>query len=194
MISHTHSLAEHLRGATRVAHQGLDQHPLLRLLVGEDLDVASYATILASLHGPQAALESVLTPPLAALGLSETFPPRLAQLEADLTDLVRRPFPLHGGMPERIGDAELVGLLYVLEGSRLGGALIQRQLAHSLPADAPRRFFTVDGDPQRWSRFREFAADHAGELACRDRVTAAALAGFALYRRHLDACLGHLPG
>jgi heme oxygenase len=194
MSSHTHSLAEHLRGATCVAHQGLDQHPMLRLLVGQDLDVASYATILASLHGPQAALESVLTPPLAAFGLSRTFPPRLSALEADLSDLGQRPFPLHGREPERIGDPELVGLLYVLEGSRLGGAIIQRQLANSLPEDAPSRFFTVDGDPQRWSRFREFAVDRAGELACRDRVTAAALAGFALYRQHLDACLGHLSG
>ena len=43
-------------------------------------------------------------------------------------------------------DAEILGAVYVLEGSRLGGAVLFR----SAPFDAPRRFLEPDGAGPRW--------------------------------------------
>lgn len=44
------------------------------------------------------------------------------------------------------GGADLLGALYVLEGSRLGGALLKRQV----PAGLPRRFLDASQPPGAW--------------------------------------------
>ncbi len=170
-------LAEYLRAATRTAHRQLDHHPLLNALVRKDLDLTRYGQVLASLHGPQAALEAVVRPRLVQLGVAQVFAPRQADLAADLSVLGLTPLPLYGEPPTADDDSALVGLLYVLEGSRLGGAVIARCLADSLP------------EPPRWARYWAFAADRIADVGQYERVGEAALAGFALFRRQLDACL-----
>ncbi len=49
--------------------------------------------------------------------------------------------------PRIVSPSALLGAVYVLEGSRLGGRL----LARSIPADLPRRFID-SSDPQAWRR------------------------------------------
>lgn len=176
-------LAVRLRAATRSAHRALDHHPLLQPLTSAALTPQDYAQALAALRAPQAALESCLSGFVHA----RQFPGRVAALDADLTDLGVAPWPLLAAAPSIDSDAARVGVLYVLEGSRLGGAVIERCLARHLP-DAPRRFFGEVADLQRWPAFWRFA-----EAYCPPERTAealsAALAAFDCYRRHFDACI-----
>lgn len=178
-------LAETLRTATRAAHRALDHHPLLAPLVCPGLTHESYARALAALHGPQAACEARL----AGFAPADDFPPRLPDLEADLASLGVAPMPLCAEMPPPATAAERIGIMYVLEGSNLGGAAIARRLEKTLAPDLPRAFFSGAGGAPRWERFWHFAAAYSAPEWL-DQACAAACATFEFYRRHLDGCLG----
>ncbi len=71
---------------------------------------------------------------------------RAARLTADLEDLgVSIGFPAVSA-PALSGPAAVLGALYVLEGSRMGGALLRR----ALPPGAPARFLADDDRAARW--------------------------------------------
>ncbi len=178
------ALAAALRAATRAAHRALDHHPLLAPLVRAPLLADDYARALAALHGPHAVLETRLS----SFAPQEDFPPRLPDLEADLAALEVAPFSLRAASPPADSVAARIGLLYVIEGSNLGAAVIARQLATSLPPEAPRAFFANAGGTPRWERFWRFAAARCAPEDY-DAACATACAAFAFYRRHLDDCL-----
>lgn len=181
------ALRARLREATKCAHRALDHHPLLASLARDGLTPAAYARALAALHAPHAALETLLAAALAAAQL----PPRRHDLAADLAELGVAPYPLSAALPAAPDAARRIGLLYVIEGSNLGGAVIARRLAETLP-QAPCRFFAGSGGLPRWERFWQFAATtlppDGADAACE-----AACATFDFYRRHLNACCGAVP-
>lgn len=112
---------------------------------------------------------------MRALPFAATLEPRLPLLAADLADLgLAMPPPLALGGDE--GAAGAWGVLYVVEGSRLGGAL----LARSVPAGLPARYLNAAHPPGQWRAIR--AAIDAAD-ADRAAMLAAALACFDLYAR-----------
>lgn len=177
-------LAAQLREATKAAHRQLDHHPLLAVLLGPTLTLEAYGQALAALHGAHGAIESLL----ADFAPAAILPRRLPDLESDLAALGVTPCPLTIDVPLAGSDAEKLGMLYVIEGSNLGGVVIARQLATSLPATAPRSFFGgAEGHP-RWQRFWVFAQSRISNGDA-DLAATAACATFAFYRHHLDRCL-----
>ena len=175
------SLVEQLRDACWPAHRDLDHHPLLAPLTAKRLALTDYARALAALYAPQAAFEEALkgfAPPELS--------PRLPDLAADLAELKIAPWPLAAPLPSLEDSAAKLGALYVLEGANLGGAFIARRLAENLPPAVPRRFFGHAGGQERWARVWRFAAS-LGQLEA-EPIVSAALATFACFRAHLDAC------
>jgi heme oxygenase len=182
-IGHNSVFADRLREATRPAHRALDHHPLLAPLARTPLTEKDYAKALAALHGPQRAIENVLR----GFAPEMQFPPRLADLEADLKALCTSPFQLMAELPRLDSVDQLIGAMYVIEGSNLGGAVIARLLDESLPAAIPRLFFANSGGNARWGKFWEFAAGYC--LEANFAITAeAACFTFGLYKEHLDQC------
>ncbi len=182
------AFADHLREATRSAHRTLDHHPVLAPLTRSPLSVAAYAKALAALHGPQQAIERML----GSFAPGTQFPPRLADLDRDLALLGLSPFPLMAEIPQCVSEPQLMGALYVIEGSNLGGAVIARQLTLSLPIAVPRDFFEKSGGPPRWGDFWRFAAEHclAENIAI---IEDSACKIFNLYKEHLDRCQAESP-
>jgi len=178
------SLEAHLREATRAAHRQLDHHPLLAALMDPALTLEGYGRALAALHGAHGAVESVL----AEFAPAALFPRRLPDLASDLAALGVDPMPLTVAVPQPGDDAGRLGMLYVIEGSNLGGAVIARRLATSLPAGAARAFFNGAEGSLRWQRFRAFARSRIQPAGFESAATAAG-ATFAFYRCHRDSCL-----
>ncbi|MEE7546111.1 biliverdin-producing heme oxygenase, partial [Xanthomonas sp. Kuri4-1] len=81
------------------------------------------------------------------------------------------------------------GMLYVVEGSQLGGRLIARGLRAQRPAlaGALRYFELGDADPGAWRRFQERLEHALGDAAARDEAIAGARAMFAHFHFHLAA-------
>lgn len=133
-----------LRAATQASHDRVDD-----LFSRFDLtDPADYRLFLAAQASAHVPAEEALDAGGAGSVLAD-WPSRkrAALLRLDLDeagggDVPRLPPPAFDGAPA------LLGGVYVLEGSRLGGAL----LARSLPAHAPGRFLRARGAPDAWRR------------------------------------------
>lgn len=178
------SIAELLRESTRLAHRALDHHPLLAPLSHCPVTRTTYADALAALHGPQRAIEGML----CGFTPETDFPSRLADLESDLESLGISPFELSVDLPRVDSAEQLIGIMYVIEGSNLGGAVIARLLEESLPAAVPRKFFSNAGGHARWEKFWQFAATRYREGNAQ-AMTDSACQTFALYKAHLDQYL-----
>lgn len=188
---HPDSLHAQLRQATKSVHHALDHHPLLAPLLRQDLSLAQYGNALAALHGVQVQAEVGIDVFLAAQpGLFDYGPRRkLTALAADLQALGRSAMPVntHFVLPEDV--AELVGVLYTIEGATQGGQYIARHI-HQRPApDWPCRFFDGYGAQTQplWRAFWEFADTHCPP-ATYASVIHTAQSMFEAVQRHLDTC------
>jgi heme oxygenase (biliverdin-IX-beta and delta-forming) len=104
--------------------------------------------------------------------------PRTGCLQSDLAACAHTlPLPIADVLPQ--DDAERFGLLYVLEGSRLGGRLLLRRVGPGFPA----RYLAAIHRPGEWRAFTRAldARAAAGDGAWVESMVAGALHGFALY-------------
>jgi heme oxygenase len=179
-----------LRQASKQAHHELDHHPLLAPLLKADLSRTRYGNALAALHGIQARSEERI---LAFLQQHPDLPDyrlrcRLPALQADLAELGRQPVPAPANWPEAQSVGALVGMLYVTEGSNMGGQVIARTLRQHGHADLPLLFFSGQGEssPQAWQDFWDFANVHCPVDEYELAVTSS-VAVFDAIKAHLDA-------
>jgi heme oxygenase (biliverdin-IX-beta and delta-forming) len=142
------AMLAHLRSVTRPAHHAMEGG--LGLL-DRHLGLATYTGILARFYGFWRGWQ----PQVAALFHDEPFlrpRRRLHLLAADLAALGVTGTALDGlplcPLTTLAGDREALGSLYVMEGSTLGGRLIQRNVAHCLGEDgrASCSYFTGYGN------------------------------------------------
>lgn len=130
--------------------------------------LSGYAAFLQAHARALAPLESVARPES----------PRLPLLAEDLAAL-DLPLPEPLTMAEEGGDAFRWGALYALEGSRLGGALLERQVAPGLP----RAYLSAIHGRGGWVAFQQSldaAAEGRGDAWVADAVRGAE-AAFALF-------------
>ncbi|WJY19785.1 biliverdin-producing heme oxygenase [Alteriqipengyuania flavescens] len=114
----------HLRDVTRGEHDDTEA-----AFAPFDLSKpAGYRAFLQAHNGALAALEG----PIEGRGWPE-YASRRGLLEADLADLGDAERPSAMEPPALSGDAHVWGAQYVLEGSRLGGQILARQVAKGSP-------------------------------------------------------------
>lgn len=178
---------EALRAATRQRHAraeaALD-------LPARCASPGGYAAALGVLHSRHAGLERALDAALAQHPLLADWADRRgkpAWLERDLSDLGGTPpaaAPLD--LPPLDGPAAVLGCLYVVEGSTLGGRPAGRQVRTALGPTAPTRFFDGYGD-RTGPRWRSFctalsqARPGTGTRDWTDSLVRAAAATFGLF-------------
>lgn len=157
------AFARLLRTETRPWHQQLDSHPLLQPLASPQLSLPQYQCALAALYPPQRELEhSVLHALRQQPQLDYRLQPRATLLAADLN---RLDVPIRAAADNSRGDlvlegAALIGALYVLEGSRLGAALIRRNVHANLGPQTPSCFLEAADPGHHWPRFWQLAAQY----------------------------------
>lgn len=137
-------------------------------------DPVSYGHFLTAHARALPAIEAAL----AACDTIPAFAPRTAALRTDLAALgLEMPDPLPFAPPEI--EAAAFGALYVIEGSRLGGAMLAKQV----PAFLPHAYLSATHQPGSWRAFGELLdrAEKAGGPGWLDRAIAAAEVTFDLY-------------
>jgi heme oxygenase len=184
-------LGETLRTATRSSHHGIDHHPLLTPLVRPELSLEHYGRVLRSFLWLYTPLQADFARSIELAGGGFELADRIGWLNTDLASLgLAKDLPADAWQPPVISStAELVGALYVIEGSTLGGQVISRQISASIGLTASRgaRFFNGWGEQTeaRWQAFWRFAdavCPAAGHAAAAD----AAVSFFAALRLGLD--------
>ena len=170
-----------LRSETRPHHEALEQHPFNQALTAGTLTAPTTAHFLAKMYGFLAPYETALQQHAAE------FPPAWEVSERRrahliLEDLERSEaapgLPLCPNMPPLRTRAQLLGAMYVVEGSTLGGQVITRQLAQAgIPL---RTYFTGSGvrtGPQ-WKAFCRLLTEAAPAASDQDEIVASACLTF----------------
>ncbi len=156
IINKQNELHLHLKKVIKNAHDKLEHQPILLQLL-RDVSIDEYANALAALHGVHAAIEKNIVNFLANQPDLFDYESRLKTpaLEEDLKDLAKVPFISKIAFPMPKNVAELVGIIYVIEGSTMGGQFLARKIGDKFPI----RFFSGYGanTDQKWQEFWEFA-------------------------------------
>lgn len=189
------SLLALLRATTREAHHRIDHHPMLEPLLRPELSLAHYGFVLGTFFDLYCSLQPEIAVAVKRFGSGYELADRLAWLGSDLAYLAGRGCVVTTGTNDFpatpiASPADLIGTLYVVEGSALGGLVIARHLQTSLGVDdkAGAKFFNGRGEETGlyWNRFQQFAAtlcppeDHSTAVV-------AALSAFDNISRVIDA-------
>ena len=123
-----------LRASTRAAHTSIETVPALNRLLSQDLAAPDYLETLRRVHAFHAGIEPGLIRALhgksrAAALLDGN---RLGAIAADITWFGATPLPPRQPVSASYCSAAALGVLYVVEGSNLGGRIIGRHVAKSL--------------------------------------------------------------
>lgn len=145
-------------------------------------DRAAYADMLSRMSGPVSALEGALTSGIAP-ALFGNWAERLRAhaLRADL-DALGGEFRRETA-PAIETEAEALGTLYVLEGSRLGGRVLARMAgqSHDARVRAATRYFDHGARGGLWRSFLETLEASDAAQRRREELKSAALGAFAMF-------------
>lgn len=170
-----------LRESTRPDHDRVDA-AFARFDLGDPVDYREFLLAQASALLP---IEAALT----AAGVQEVvcdWPQRqrASRILADLAGLgLGTPRALEA--PQLGSTAQMLGALYVVEGSRLGGAMLARRV----PAHLPCRFLS-DSDSSRWRSLVALIDHELASPAGQAAALASARAAFALFEAAAHAQAG----
>lgn len=182
-----------LRRATHDIHVLLDHHPLLAGITKPGYLLRAYQHVLIGYFHLYQEMETEIERALLANNLdSFDYLARRKHgwLAADLAYFDVNPYTsgfyptgLLGPFPT--GNAgQLVGMLYAIEGSTLGGRVIAKHLAKNLKltAHSGARFFNgyEAQTPQRWSEFEEFMNTNCTDAATLEQACFGARVTFLL--------------
>ena len=163
-----------LRSATADWHDRVD-----RAFSSFDLsDRGSYGRFLAAQAGAHIAVETALDAGNAGSVLADWPDRRRAQLLRDDLAALGVDVPHVTPIAPFEGAAATLGAVYVLEGSRLGGALLRR----SVPAGYPTTFLGA-GDPAGWRRLLDILDQKVRTADETSAATNAACRVFMLFER-----------
>ncbi len=175
-----------LRAACVPAHRALESDGVFARILAPDVGLADYRCLLHTWQGFLSGAEPALRAALTRQGLMPAYLARMPRLEADLaalgwTRLAPSPAP-----PVIDSRGRALGLLYVLEGSALGGRVIARHLARTLgPAVAGAMQF-LSATPESGLHWRACCALLDGALdtpLAVEEATEVALWAFATLRQ-----------
>ncbi len=167
------SIAQVLKQETKAAHEAIEQNDMMRCLMQNDLSVAHYIAVLEKKYTYYMALEPIIAPYLKNIGFDYE-PRKKAHLAyQDLLGLGRQdtairnlPTCSNHYLPSITCAAQAIGVLYVLEGSTLGGQMIARHLKQVLPTDLHAHTCFFAGYPKEevgkmWQEFQKFLVHYA---------------------------------
>jgi heme oxygenase len=189
------TVRQQLRSATHAAHVRLNHHPMLAGLTRPGFCLDVYQQILAAYYPFYAAVEPAILAVLSQtndLGFSYIERRKLPWLIEDLLALgyeteniqCKRTFAIPADA------AEVIGTLYAIEGSTLGGQVISRHLAANLglTAEQGARFFSGYGanTESHWAAFCAYAETLVDDPRQRERASVAALQVFNALEGQLD--------
>lgn len=164
-----------LRNACEALHRRLDA----KLSEVDFDDARAYGAMLSRMSGPLSALELALT---AGTGpkLFEDWSARMRS-QALRRDLLTMDAPVRVQTADAVHDeAEALGTMYVLEGSRLGGRVLARIAGQSRDARVREatRFFRHEEDAGHWRSFLTRLESSPAVRAAPERTAASARGAF----------------
>ena len=195
------SLRALLREATHDQHIRLHKHPLLATIMQPNYQLSDYHKLLLAYFGlyqfVEARIQQYLNNETVNFSYQERY--KLPWLVNDLAFFQITPIACNNlsitvrDFPHITSIGQLVGILYVLEGSTLGASHMSLKLAeqHSLTSDTGSCFFSGYGNKTQhyWQQFIAFSDTLSGDTQQCQEALKAARQTFELFSELLDQAL-----
>ena len=187
-----------LRDGTHAEHVRLNQHGLLRGITRPGYPLSMYQRVLAAYYHFYGAIEAAIDRSLDEQGVAFSYEPRrklqwikddLSYFEINPEEEVHQPnSPI--ALPDSFNTGQLVGVLYTIEGSSLGGQVISQHLETHMgltPEKGARFFYGYGGRiPEFWRQFQEFMDDTLTREEMKNDATNTAKSTFVMMESILD--------
>ncbi|MBF7073554.1 biliverdin-producing heme oxygenase [Glaciecola sp. MH2013] len=144
---------QRLKTDTHSAHTALDSSPLLRSLMETTLTIESYIAVMQIMHKWFAAAESTHLHEYFNHSSLPLIKVKTGLLEADLQELGGTTLPKLALAKKTASRHFSLGVLYVAEGSSLGGMIIGKKVKKTLGLQKATRFYDCYGH-QKIDSFR----------------------------------------
>ena len=187
-------LRTRLRDATAPLHNQLNEQALLAALLGNDLPLADYQQLLGIYYSLYHQLEAALKDYTDQQPIDFDYQPRYKTplLFNDLKYWHIKPEPLRCQivLPELNSLGALLGLLYVLEGSTLGGQFIAQhlQLTYGYTRSTGSNFFSGYGEQTttHWQSFITYLNSFSDQPDLAAQAIDSAALSFACFNQALN--------
>jgi heme oxygenase len=149
---------QELREKTYSYHQEIERNALLSKLTGS-LNLNDYKAVLKKFYGFYLPLETQLIPPFlkANPDFKKFYFPKIDLLVKDLTafSITKSQLPIYSSFTQPSNPYGWLGVLYTMEGSCLGRAMLWPRLQKKLALTCDQSFFSsASGDLKgRWATF-----------------------------------------
>lgn len=156
-----------LRNGTQTFHKELEETAVFSLLINSDVSVDNYRLALQVLNQIYSAVEPALLLSLKLNQVSYEYLPRLPLLRQDLAALsvtITPELERSSEINNLLNLPETLGVLYIVEGSTLGGQILLRHLKDKLGESVNNAFsfYTLDGNltHQHWVKVQALLRTH----------------------------------
>ncbi len=159
-------IQQQFRSATRELHRELDSLNELSVLKGRNLNSKTYALAMKSLYYPHCFLERKAKDALKTLEISYPYTLRYPLLEEDLYGMGIEVEASRHAVSQSTQHSlpQLIGYLYLLEGSKMGSAHISQLITRKTKKDLPISFFSSPlATDFSLDQFWNFAASNLNE-------------------------------
>ncbi len=175
--AHKESFLKELRARTDANHKALEQNPYSERLMSPDVTVEDYKIYLEKMYG-------IIMP------FEQDIQPKLSHIVTDMANrqkhhLLSNDLEMLGSNTENIpqyhfsiaNEAAALGSMYVLEGSTMGGMVIQK---HVSKLDVPVQYFTSYGSntAMMWRTFIDTLTTYAVTQNKQEEIIDSAVATF----------------
>lgn len=193
MKSQTIELRTQLRDATAPLHKQLNEQALLAALLGKELPLADYQQLLGIYYSLYHQLEAAIKAYLRLQPIDFDYQPRYKTplLFNDLKywHITPEPLACQIVMPELNSLGALLGLLYVLEGSTLGGQFIAQhlKLTYGYTRSTGSDFYSAYGEQTttHWQSFISYLNTFSGQPDLAAQAIDTAILSFACFNQAL---------
>ena len=193
MKSQTIELRTQLRDATAPLHKQLDQQPLLVALLSKELPLADYQQLLGIYYSLYHQLEAAIKAYLSLQSIAFDYQPRYKTplLFNDLKywHITPEPLACQIDLPDLNSLGALLGLLYVLEGSTLGGQFIAQhlQLTYGYTRSTGSDFYSGYGEQTttHWQSFISYLNSFSDQPDLAAQAIDTAILSFACFNQAL---------
>ena len=190
-------LRTRLRDATAPLHNQLNQQPMLAALLGKDFPLADYQQLLGTYyslyHQLEAAIKRYLTQQPIEFDYQSRYKTSLLLNDLNYWHITPEPLSCQIALPELTNLGQLIGLLYVLEGSTLGANFIAQhlKLSYGYTRSTGSDFFSAYGEQNQshWQSFITYINSFSDQTELATQAIVSACLGFACFNQALTDTL-----
>lgn len=189
----TETFLQRLRNTTAQSHEALESLPLSKRIIDPAVTKSEYTAYLSLMYSVIRDTETVIFPLLENTVPDLQSRRKAVTLEADLAFLGAALPHAHSPLKNaaQSGDvAFALGVMYVVEGSSLGGRVIYKNIESSLgynESGGAAYFAGYGGSTgSKWKSFIEVLTRYADEHGCEDEIIAGANFAFDAIKDHLS--------